>query len=246
MNETMKTIRNHRSIRNFQEKEVADSVLDDILRASQAMPNSINGQQTSVIVVKDKETKKKIAELTGGQVWIDAAPVFLVFVMDFYKTNIAAQKNNLTQVIHESVEGTMVGAADAGLAMGAAIISAESLGLGIVPIGGVRRNPAEIIKLLELPEYTYPVAGLALGYPDGESKQKPRLPFETFKHEEVYHKQGLAEAIDIYDSRMEEYLKGIGREQEGNWSKYTSNIYQHVYYPQVYPTLKEQKFLNDK
>ncbi|MFA9377015.1 MAG: nitroreductase family protein [Lachnotalea sp.] len=185
-------------------------------------------------------------ELTGGQLWIEAAPVFLVFVIDFYKTDLAAKKNNLQQKIHESVEGTMAGTFDAGLAMGAAIISAESLGLGIVPIGGVRKNPAQMIQLLDLPEYTFPAVGLALGYPKDNSKQKPRLPFNTYKHIEKYHKEGLEEAIESYDQEIENYLKEIGREQEGNWSKYTSNIYQHVYYPDVYPTMKSQKFSNDK
>lgn len=246
MNEINNIIQNHRSIRSFLDKSIDDEIINEILKSSQAMPSSINGQQTSVIVIKDKETKAKIAELAGGQPWIEAAPVFLVFVMDFYKTNIGAKKNNLNQVIHESVEGTMVGAFDAGLAMGGAIISAESLGLGIVPIGGVRKNPSEIIKLLGLPEYTYPTAGLAIGYPKDNSRKKPRLPFNTFKHEEKYKVDGLKESIDQYDTNMEAYLKEIGREVEGNWSKNTSNIYQYVYYPDVYPTMKQQKFNNDK
>ena len=246
MNETIKTIKNHRSIRSFLDKPVENEILDEILGAAQAMPNSINGQQTSVIVIKDTETKRKIAHFAGDQSWIEEAPVFLVFLIDFYKTNLAANKNNLHQVIHESVEGTMVGTFDAGLEMGATIISAESLGLGIVPIGGVRRNPKEIIELLGLPEYTYPAAGLAIGYPKGESHQKPRMPFHTFKHEEKYQTEGLVEAIGEYDLAMEKYLATIGRQQEGNWSKYTSNIYQYVYFPNVYPTMKDQKFLNDK
>lgn len=246
MNEINKTIQNHRSIRSFLDKSVDDAIIDEILISSQAMPSSINGQQTSVIVVKDKETKAKIAELAGGQPWIEEAPVFLLFVIDYYKTNIGAKKNDLTQIIHESVEGTMVGAFDAGLAMGGAIISAESLGLGIVPIGGIRKNPADIINLLGLPEYTYPTAGLALGYPKDNSRKKPRLPLSTFKHEEKYKIDGLKESIDEYDKNMEVYLKEIGREVEGNWSKNTSNTYQYVYFPEVYPTMKQQKFNNDK
>ena len=246
MNETIKTIQNHRSIRNFSDQDIAPEILHEILKASQAMPNSINGQQTSVIVIRDKAVKAKIAELAGNQVWIDKAPVFLLFVLDFYKTNLAAKKLGLTQVIHESVEGTMAGTFDAGLNMGAAIISAESLGLGIVPIGGVRKNPKDIIELLHLPEYTFPAAGLAIGYPADSSHQKPRLPFETFAHEEYYHIEGLEEQIDTYDKDMAVYLKEIGREQEVNWSTTTAGLYQQVYYPNVYPALLDQKFSNNK
>jgi len=246
MNETINIIKDHRSIRNFLDKDVPDFELDEILRAAQAMPNSINAQQSSVIVIKDKETKAKIAQLAGGQKWVEEAPVFLLFVLDFYKTSLAAEKNGLTQIINESVEGTMAGTFDAGLSMGAAIIAAESLGLGIVPIGGVRKNPAEIIELLNLPPYTYPAVGLAIGYPKDKSHKKPRLPISTFRHNEIYRTEGMKEAIDQYDIEMEDYLKEAGREQEGNWSKYTSSIYQNVYYPDVFKTMKNQGFLNDK
>ena len=246
MNNVIETIKNHRSIRQYSDKEVTDEVINEILSAAQAMPSSINAQDTSVIVVRDKAKKKKISELVGDQVYVDQAPVFLIFLMDFYKTNIAAEKNNKKQIIHESVEGTLAGTFDAGLAMGAAIIAAEALGLGIVPIGGVRKNPDELIKLLELPEYTYPLVGLVLGYPATNSKVKPRLPIESFRHDEKYEKEKLVELVDEYDSHMEKYLKNIGREQEGNWSQQTSNIYQYVYYPKVKPTIEEQGFKNDK
>jgi FMN reductase [NAD(P)H] len=246
MNELLKTIQNHRSIRNYLDKDISEEMINEILRSAQAMPNSINGQQISIIVVKDKNRKEKMAELAGGQPWISAAPVFLVFVMDFYKTSLAGEKTGNKQVIHESIEGTLVGSFDGGLAMGGAIIAAESLCLGIVPIGGIRNNPKEIIELLELPEYTYPLAGLAIGYPADNSHKKPRMPFETYKHEEKYNKEGLKEAIDSYDNEMGNYLKEVGREQEVDWSTQTSRVYKSVYFPKVYPTMIEQGLKNDK
>lgn len=246
MNDTIKSIQNHRSIRSYLDKDVSEEILDEILTSAQSMPNSINAQQTSVIVVRDTDKKAKISELAGGQPWIAQAPVFLVFVMDFYKTYLAGEKTGNSQVIHESVEGTMVGTFDAGLAMGASIIAAESLGLGIVPIGGIRKNPEELIKLLDLPEYTYPVAGLVVGYPADNSKKKPRLPFETFKHKDKYNKESLKTAIDKYDEEMAVYLKKINRDQEVNWSAQTSGVYKSVYFPKVYPTMKSQGFKNNK
>jgi len=209
MNETIKLIQNHRSIRSYLDKNISEEVLDQILKSAQAMPNSINGQQTSIIVVRDKEKKKKLAHLAGDQKWIEDSSVFLIFVMDFYKTSLAGEKTGSTQVIHESMEGTLAGSFDAGIVMGATIIAAESLGIGIVPIGGIRKSPDEVIELLELPKYTYPVAGLALGYPSDNSKQKPRMAFETFKHNEKYNTEILKPAIDKYDTEMETYLKEI-------------------------------------
>jgi FMN reductase [NAD(P)H] len=247
MNETIKLMQDHRSIRSYLDKDISEEFLDQILKSAQAMPSSINGQQTSIIVVRDKEKKKKLAHLAGDQKWIEDSSVFLIFVMDFYKTSLAGEKTGNPQVIHESMEGTLAGSFDAGIAMGGTIIAAESLGIGIVPIGGIRKSPTEVIELLELPKYTYPVAGLALGYPSDNSKQKPRMPFETFKHNEKYNTEILKPAIAKYDIEMATYLKEIGREAvEGNWSILTSTIYKSVYFPKVYGSIKDQGFKNDK
>lgn len=242
MNSTIETIRNHRSIRQYLDKDIPDEIIDEIVKSAQYMPNSINGQQTTVIVVKDKEKREKLAELVGNQPYVAKAPVFLIFVMDFYRTYLAGEKTGFSQVIHEDVEGIEVGAVDAGIALGASIIAAESLGLGTVPIGGIRKNPEEIIKLLELPKYTFPMVGLVIGYPDNDSHQKPRVPFDSYRHKEVYDKKAIENSIDIYDEQISSYLKDIGREQEINWSTQTSKIYQSVYYPKVKDGMEKQGF----
>lgn len=242
---TIEKIQDHRSIRKFLDKDISEEVINNIIKSSQCMPNSINGQQTSVIVVRDKAKKERLAELVGNQEYVAKAPVFLVFVMDFYKTYLAGEKTGLKQVIHEDIEGTLVGAVDCGIELGAAVIAAESLGLGTVAIGGIRKNPKEVIELLNLPKYTFPIVGLAIGYPADNSHKKPRMPFDSFKHSEVYNKEKVEKAIDIYDKEMEEYLKEIGRyEQEVNWSTFTSKIYQSVYYPNIKEVINKQGFKN--
>jgi FMN reductase [NAD(P)H] len=57
MNNTINVIKNHRSIRQYLDKDVSDELIDEIVKCAQAMPNSINGQQTTVIVVRDKDKK---------------------------------------------------------------------------------------------------------------------------------------------------------------------------------------------
>ena len=140
MNEVIKLLNNHRSIRNYKDDIVSEEDLDLIIRASQAAPSSINGQQVTIIGVKDEEKKKKLSELVGDQVYVDKAPVFLVFCADFYRAKLAAEITGENLVITESEEARLVGAVDVGLALSNAIAAAESLGLGIVPIGGVRKE----------------------------------------------------------------------------------------------------------
>ena len=243
MNNTIDTIKNHRSIRQYLDKEVSDELIDEIVRSAQDMPNSINGQQVTVIVIRDKAKKEKLAELAGNQDYIAKAPVFLVFVMDFYRTYLAGEKTGFKQVIHEDIEGILVGSVDAGIALGASVIAAESLGLGTVPIGGVRKNPEEVIELLGLPKYTFPLVGLVVGYPANKSHKKPRVPFSSFKHDECYNTTSIERSIDTYDEQMSKYLNDIGRsEQETNWSTFTSKIYQSVYYPKVNEVINKQGF----
>jgi len=245
MNQTIESIKNHRSIRKYLNKEIEQSLLDEILASARIMPTSINGQQVSIIVVREAERRRKISELAGNQPWIAAAPVFLVFVMDLHKTAKAGAKNGKPQVIQESAEGLVMSSFDAGLAMGGAIVAAESLGLGIVPIGGIRRNPQAMIDLLGLPEYTFPVAGLVVGYPDGLSAQKPRLPLKSFVHEERYNEAAVDQSVEEFDRTMVEYYKNRG-DKAADWSSQVAETYKQVYYPLVYPTLKAQGFSLDK
>lgn len=110
MNEVLKTLKDHRSIRSYTDEPVSPEQLDDIIQAVQAAPNSINGQQVTVITVQDEERKKKIAELAGGQVWIEQAPVFLLFCADFNRAKIALEKNGETLAITDGMESVLVGA----------------------------------------------------------------------------------------------------------------------------------------
>ena len=40
------------------------------------------------------------------------------------------------------------------------ITAAESMGLGVVPLGSIKNEPQKIIEVLNLPKMTFPVLGL--------------------------------------------------------------------------------------
>lgn len=246
MNETLDVLKSHRSIRRYLDAPVADALIDEIVAAAQAAPTSINAQALSLVVVRDPQRRARIAELAGGQPWIATAPVFIAFVMDYCKTGLAGRKVGKPQQVHESVEGFLAGVLDVGIAMGNAIAAAESLGLGIVPIGGIRANPREMIALLELPAWTFPVAGLVVGHPADRSRMKPRMDVRAFRHEETYHRDGLEALIEDYDRAMAIYLAEVGRQKEVDWSTATAAFYDRVYFPDVMASAREQGFSLDK
>lgn len=244
MNQTIKVMKTHRSIRKYKDEMISDDVINELVDVVQHAPTSLNSQQSAVNVIKDKESKRKIERVAVEMPWIEECPVFFIFIIDFYKTKLACEKNGRKQTITDSVESIMVGCIDIGLSVQNVITAAESLGLGTVCIGSIRNNPAAIIELLELPKYTYLVAGLCLGYPEDHSKLKQRLDKTSYFHFVKYSKENLKDAIDSYDELIVDYLKDVDREQEVNWSYNTSNFYKDNYYPKVYPTLKEQGFKN--
>jgi FMN reductase [NAD(P)H] len=124
-----------------------------------------------------------------------------------YKTGLGVEKAGAEQVIQRSLEAIVSAVSDAGIAMATLMTAARAFGLGIVPIGGIRRDPQAMIDLLGLPPNTFPVAGVVLGYVAEEAPQKPRMPIESFRHEEKYHPEALKPAIDAYDPT----LRSIGR-----------------------------------
>ena len=246
MNPTLELLHKHHSDRSFTDEPISEQELDAIVEAAHRAPTSINGQQVSVVVVRDAAKRARIAEIAGGQPWIAKAPVFITVLIDFNKTRVGVEAAGAQQVIHESVEGFAVGAVDAGIALGSLMVAARSLGLGIVPIGGFRRDPQAVIDLLELPPLTFPVAGVAIGHVDQPAPCKPRLSMASFRHDEHYHPEAIGPAIAEYDKTLEEYWRSIGRSDGLPWSTNTAGPYSKVYFPETRPVSIKQGFLNDK
>lgn len=222
------TLLNHRSYHKYKDTPVPVEQLDTILRCAQAAPSWIHGQQVSMIVVKDQTRKGELARLAGGQQHVAEAPVFIVFCADFHRAHLTSQLAGQPFEAIRDVDVLLVGATDVGLAMAGAIASAESYGLGTLPIGGIRRSMQEVSDLLQLPEYVVPVAGLCLGYPDEQVEQKPRLPQALVVHEEQYQ-AAQSEDLEAYDEMYKDYLRQQGVPIH-DWTKRVANFYAGSHY----------------
>lgn len=221
MNETLSLLMNHRSIRKFSDKEVTREQLERIIAAGQMASTSSNVQAYSVIAVTDFEQKRALSALSGNQSYIEKCPVFLVWCADLYRLQKVSEAHLGDQPGYaDSVENFIVATVDAALAAQNAAIAAESMGLGIVYIGGVRNHTAQFSERLNLPEQVYPVFGMCIGYPDQNPGIRPRLPLEGVLHHGVYDASKTVEAVQAYDDTYTEYMRArSGGKSASAWSQ---------------------------
>ncbi|MEI7429752.1 MAG: NADPH-dependent oxidoreductase [Betaproteobacteria bacterium] len=245
-NQTIELLKTHRSDRSFLAEPVSDAILSQIIESAHRGPTSTNAQHISLVVVRDPVRRARIAEIANGQAWIAQAPVFITVVVDFYKTRLAVELAGKKQVINTSAEGFATGAVDAGITLSNLMVAARALGLGIVPIGGIRQDSQAMIDLLELPPLTFPMVGVCLGYVDQPARQKPRLNIDTFQHNETYKKDHLLEGITAYDEELMAYWQAIGRTDGLPWSQNTANAYQRGYSRQTAEVAHAQGFSFDQ
>ncbi len=210
MNQVIETILQHRSIRRFEDRPLTDEQIRTIVECAQAASTSSYVQAYSIIGVKDPEKKRKLAELAGNQSYVERNGHFFVFCADFHRHELIGElegKDVLPSL--ESTEKFMVALIDTALAAQNAAIAAESMGLGICYIGGLRNNLPEVCQLLNIPKRVIPLFGLAVGYPAQTPDPKPRLPFEHVYHEDEYNQDRarFLEQLQRYNETVSAYYE---------------------------------------
>lgn len=188
-NATIETLLNRRSIRAFKDEAIDDDVIDALETVAQHAASSQYLNDWSAIRVTDPELKRTLAGISG-QAYVGTAPLLYVFVADEHRNAaIAARKDmdvhtdafTLTSSYRFSQAQN-----DAVLALHAMETAAYSLGLGCVILGSLLNDVDKLIEALRLPEFTYPVLGLAIGKPDQEPALKPRMPRSMQFFENTY------------------------------------------------------------
>lgn len=89
---------------------------------------------------------------------------------DWYRQAQILQTENKNVKALQNMEALTVAIVDTTIAAQNMAIAAESMGLGICYIGGIRNDIAKVADLLDLPELTVPLFGLTIGMPKHEMK----------------------------------------------------------------------------
>jgi nitroreductase len=242
MTDVLALLRAHRSIRKFRNDPIDESLFRQIMEAGQAAATSSFLQGATVIRVRDPESRQKLAEYAGNQPYVASAAEFLVFCADLKRAGSYCEKYG-KPFSGDYTEHFIIATVDAALMAQNVVVAAESQGLGICYIGGLRNNPRQVSDLLALPKGVYPVFGLCLGYPDQNPEVKPRLPLDVILKQEVYSEEGDTGIIAAYDEHVREYYRTRTGGGHGiSWSEQVASLLSEKARPHMRDFLAEQGF----
>ena len=226
--DTLKSILSRRSIRKFTNKPISKELLSLILAAAQSAPSKSNLQQYSILVIQDQNIKNEISNLIGNTKWALTAPMFFLYLADI-RRNIKITNDRGYEHKNNNVDTFMNGVIDAALSMQSTICASESLGLGICPISMIRNIIEEVKVICKLPKGVFPIAALAMGWPDQKSNVSIRLSQDIVIHFDKYDEKDLIQKINKYDERVfkkdpipenkQRHVDLYGVAKKGTWSE---------------------------
>ena len=149
----MDAILKRRSIRKYTSAKISDEIIESLLGAAMAAPSAGNEQPWDFIVLRDRETMKKISKIHPYASMLLSADVAIVVCGDESRE---LYKGFWVQDCSACTENILIAAEDMGLG---------AVWLGIYPVED-RVNGVK--EFLNLPEDVYPLSIIPIGYPDEE------------------------------------------------------------------------------
>lgn len=162
----MSTIYLRRSIRKYQQKDVSEELITELLRAAMHAPSAGNEQPWHFVVIRSKDRKQRIAEIHPYAQMAVQAPVVILVCGDLSL---------------EKYKGFWV--QDCSAATLNILLRATELGLGSVWCG-IFPNEERVRafrELFNLPENVIPFSLVPVGYPAETPK-----PVDRFKPERIH------------------------------------------------------------
>lgn len=156
----LEAIKKRQSVRSYQDKEIPEEILQQILEAGRLAPSASNRQGWKFIVVKDENLRKKLVPACKNQKFVGEAPIVIVGCgtnPDYIMTN-----------------GEHTYSIDLAIALDHMSLEAASLGLGTCWIGAFYQD--QVKEILGVPESVRVVNLLTLGYPKELGTKTERKP----------------------------------------------------------------------
>lgn len=180
MGQLMEAIKERRSIRKYEDKEVPEALLNQVLEAVQWAPSWANTQCWEIIVVKDQTAKQQLQEVMSKgnpatKAIVDAPLVLAVCgklkSSGYYKDQVTTKFGDWFLF-------------DLGIATQNLCLAAHDAGLGTVIVGLFDHDKAA--QILKVPEGYELVVLVPLGYPAKISSAPKRREITEFTHSDKF------------------------------------------------------------
>jgi len=235
----------HSSVRAFAAQPLAEQTKRQLLTAARAGSSSNFVQATSIIEVREPQLRNELADISNSAAYVKQSGVFYVFVADLYRQSqlLQARGQNLAPI--QNMESLLVSVVDTAIAAENMAVAAESVGLGICYIGGIRNDLARVSELLQLPAYTVPLFGMTIGVPLSQNAVKPRLPLANFTATDHYDAAQFTD-LTAYDATMRAYYRNRpSHAKDLDWTTSQLAFFETVRRPEVATFIRRQGFTLD-
>ena len=189
MNDILRQLFERKSMRVFEDRDIAPEDKALILKAAAMAPTAGNQQLYTILDITDQKLKDRLAVSCDNQPFIARGKMVLIFCADCRKWYEAFKIADCAPR-NPGVGDLMLAVSDATIAAQNAVCAAESLGIGSCYIGDIMENCEIHREMLNLPEYVFPACMLVFGYPTQQQLDRPkpqRVPMEYVVHENGYH-----------------------------------------------------------
>jgi len=206
MNEVIRQLYARKSVRVFEDREIALKDKRAILTAAAMAPTAGNQQLYTILDITDPQLRAALADSCDHQPFIAKAKLVLVFCADCLKWRDAFACAG-AQPRKPGAGDLLLAVSDALIAAQNAVTAAESLGIGSCYIGDIMENCEIHREMLKLPEYVFPAAMVVFGYPTQQQKEraKPkRAAMAHIVHENAYRRMDEAELREMFADRCGE------------------------------------------
>jgi nitroreductase len=223
----MELLKLHRTIRKYQQLEIPDDLLNNILECGIRSSNTGNMQLYSIVVTRSIEKKVELSPLHFNQPMVMEAPLLLTICFDVNRFKLWCAANN-AMVDFTGLLWLLNGTIDSSILAQNVCIAAESHGLGICYLGTTLYNAPEISKVLNLPSGVIPITTLTVGYPEVVPELVDRLPLDSVVHYEEYHNYSTDLIREMYS--FKEKLESSQRFVAENGKDNLAQVYTDVRY----------------
>ena len=203
--EPLKTVLAHRTIRAFKNQALDANEVNALIAVAQRTATSSGQQAASIIRVIDQSKREAIAQICNQKYVAEAAELW-IFVADNKRNHDITVSSGFETSNASYFARFMPAFTDSILMAQNVVNAAETLGIGTVYLGSIHNNLPQLKEILELPEFTFPSLGLAMGYANQEPQLKPRMNMNLRFFENSYRKEAYTlEEFANYDAELQEY-----------------------------------------